>query len=114
MKLAERNILIRFLVSKEEKELIQKKITQTCIRNMSGYLRKMAINGYIINVDLSCIKDMIPRLRNATNNINQIAKRANETGNVYQPDIAEVNAKVDGIWDMTEQILKNLTGIYDM
>ena len=112
--MAEKNILMRFLVSKEEKELIQKKIAQTRIRNMSGYLRKMAIDGYIINVDLSCIKEMLPLLRNVTNNINQIAKRVNETGNVYQQDIAEVNAKVDGIWDMTEQILKNLAGIYDL
>jgi len=114
MALAEKEILIRFLVSDEQKKLIQEKMKLTGIRNMSGYLRKMAIDGYIINVDLSCIKEMIPLLRNATNNMNQIAKRVNETGNIYQKDIAEVNAKVDGIWDMMEQILKNLAGIYDL
>ena len=112
--MAEKETLIRFLVSDKQKELIQEKMRLAGIRNMSGYLRKMAIDGYVIKVDLSCIKDMIPLLRNATNNINQIAKRVNETGNVYQQDIADVTAKVDGIWDMTEQILMKLAGIYDM
>ena len=112
--MAEKEILIRFLVSDEQKKLIQEKMKLAGIRNMSGYLRKMAIDGYVIRLDLSCIKDMIPLLRNATNNINQIAKRINETGNVYQQDIADVTARIDGIWDMTEQILKNLAGIYDM
>ena len=112
--MAEKETLIRFLVSDEQKKLIQEKMKLAGIRNMSGYLRKMAIDGYVIKVDLSCIKDMIPLLRNATNNINQISKRVNETGNVYQQDIADVTAKVDGIWDMTEQILLKLSGIYDM
>ena len=114
MTLAEKETLIRFLVSDEQKKLIQEKMKLAGIRNMRGYLRKMAIDGYVTRLDLSCIKEMIPLLRNATNNINQITKRVNETGNVYQQDIADVTAKVDGIWDMTEQILKNLAGIYDL
>ena len=112
--MAEKETLIRFLVSNEQKKLIQEKMKLAGIRNMSGYLRKIAIDGYVIRLDLSCIKEMIPLLRNATNNINQISKRVNETGNIYQQDIAHVNKKVDGIWDMTEQILKNLADIHDM
>ena len=109
--MAEMNTLIRFLVSDEQKKMIQEKMKKTRIRNMSNYLRKMAINGYIINLDLSCIDEMLPLLRNATNNINQIAKRVNQTENIYQQDIANIKAKVDEIWKMTEKILLKFVDI---
>jgi len=109
--LAEMNKMIRFLVSDEQKKLIQEKMKKTRIRNMSNYLRKMAINGYIINLDLSCIDKMLPLLRNATNNINQIAKRINQTENIYQQDMDDVKIKVDEIWNMTEKILLKFVDI---
>lgn len=109
-----KDTLVRFLVSDEQKKLIQAKMNECGIENMSNYLRKMSLGGYIIHLDLSCIKEMIPLLRNTTNNFNQIAKRANETGNVYDTDIADVSGKVDEIWEMTNEILKKLASIYDL
>ena len=112
--MAEKDILIRFLVSKEHKELIQEKMKLAGTTNMSGYLRKMSLDGYIIKVDLSCVNEMTRLLSNATNNINQITKRVNETGNVYQEDISEVKAKVNDIWDMVNQLLLKFIDIIDM
>lgn len=66
--------------------------------NMEAYLRKMAIDGYIIQVDHSDIKNMTAELQKIGVNINQIAKRANITGNVYQEDIEEIKGALKEIW----------------
>ena len=93
--------LIRFLATDEQKKLIQEKMK----------LGGIALDGYIIKLDLSSINEIIPLLRSATNNINQIAKRVNATENIYQQDIAEVNAKVDEIWDMMRQLLMKFVNL---
>ena len=86
-----RNIQIKFRVTEEERTLIEEK-KQVPTRNMEAYLRKMAIDGYIIQIDHSDIKKMTAELQKIGVNINQIAKRANATGNVYQEDIEEIKA----------------------
>jgi len=70
------------MVSEHERDLIEQKMRQTGIQNMGAFLRKMAIDGYVVNLDLSDVRELISLLRNATNNLNQIAKRANETRNI--------------------------------
>jgi len=105
------DILIRFLVTDEQKKLIQEKMKLGGISNMSMYIRKMVLDGYIIKLDLSSINEVIPLLRSATNNINQIAKRVNATENIYRQDIADVNTKVDEIWDMMEKILMKFVNL---
>ena len=77
-----RNVQIKFRVTEEERSLIEEKMKQVPTRNMEAYLRKMAIDGYIIQVDHSDIKKMTAELQKIGVNINQIAKRANTTGNV--------------------------------
>ena len=102
---------IHFMVSGEEREMIDKRMAQTGIKNMRAYMLKMAVDGRVIHVELASVKEMVRLLSNATNNINQIAKRANETGNIYAADLAELNQRYDELWGQTKKILRKLSGI---
>jgi nitrate reductase assembly molybdenum cofactor insertion protein NarJ len=68
----------------------------------------MAVDGRVIHVELDSVHEMIRLLSNATNNINQISKRLNETGNIYAADIAEIQAWQDEIWIQQKEILNSL------
>ena len=93
-----RNVQIKFRVTEEERTLIEEKMKMVPTSNMEAYLRKMAIDGYIIQIDQSDIKKMTAELQKIGVNINQIAKRANVTGNVYQEDIEEIKGALKEIW----------------
>ena len=93
-----RTVQIKFRVTEEERALIEEKMKLIPTRNMAAYLRKMAIDGYIIQVDHSDIKAMTAEIQKIGVNINQIARRANATGNVYQEDIEEIKGVLNEIW----------------
>ena len=82
-----RKIQIKFYVTEEERTLIEQKMKLVPTRNMAAYLRKIAIDGYIIQTDHSDIKAMTAEIQKIGVNINQIAKRVNATGSVYQEDM---------------------------
>ena len=85
-----RNIQLNFRVSKAEKEWIEKKMEAAGVINREAYLRKMAIDGCILKLALPELKDLISLMRRMSNNINQIAKRMNETGRLYAADVQEL------------------------
>jgi hypothetical protein len=87
------------------------KMTAAGIRNKEAYLRKMALDGYIIRLDLTDVREMTRLLSNATNNLNQIAKRANETRSVYESDIQDLQAHYDRLWEQADAILRSLANI---
>ena len=93
-----RTVQIKFRVTEAEKTLIEEKMKQIPTRNMAAYLRKIAIDGYIIQVDHSDIKAMTAEIQKIGVNINQIAKRVNATGSVYQEDIDEIKGVLNEIW----------------
>lgn len=93
-----RTVQIKFRVTEEERDLIEQKMKKIPTRNMAAYLRKMAIDGYIIQVDHSDIKAMTTELQKIGGNINQIARRVNATGSVYQEDIEEIKGVLAEIW----------------
>ena len=93
-----RTMQIKFRVTEEERALIEQKMKLVPTRNMESYLRKMAIDGYIIQIDHSDIKAMTAEIQKIGVNVNQIAKRANATGNVYQEDIEEIKGVLAEIW----------------
>lgn len=103
-----RNIQVIFRVTEEERKLIHQKMELAGVRNMQSYLRKMAIDGYSIKLDLPEIKDMITLLRRCSNNLNQIARRANETGRVYQVDVDGVLQMQQELWKAVNQLLTRL------
>ena len=77
-------------------------------KNLSAYMRKMALNGYIINLDLSDVKEVLRLLRINSNNLNQYAKRANETGSIYLEDIKELQRDQKKILEGVGNILERL------
>ena len=83
------------------------------IINMRAYLLKMAVNGLNIRIDLDSVRNMNRLLSNATNNINQIAKRANETGNIYSVDMEDIKTQQDEIWNQQRVILRSLATIME-
>ena len=71
----------------------------------------MAVDGYIINLDMTDIQEMTRLLRICSNNLNQYAKRANETGSVYAADIEDLNIRLDGLWDAAKKLLCGFANI---
>ncbi|HRU96843.1 MAG TPA: plasmid mobilization relaxosome protein MobC [Ruminococcus sp.] len=104
----DRDILIRFFVTSEEKAVIQRRMELVRYTNMSEYLRKISMDGYLINVDYTYIKEMNAELSAIGRNINQIAARANSTGIIYDGDIMEIKKKQEEIWQLQKSILSNL------
>ena len=78
------------------------------IRNKSAYMRVLALNGYILKLDMPQIREMLRLLGNMTNNLNQIAKRLNAHGNLYETEIEEIQQKQDELWKMMHQLLSIL------
>ena len=103
-----RNIQIKFWVTEKERELIRKKMSQLPTQNIGAYMRKMAIDGLIIYTDTSDIREMNKELHSIGININQIAKRANETNSIYGDDISELKEKLNDIWKLQRTILLKL------
>ena len=106
-----RDVPVLFWVSAEELELIHQKMKQYGTENLSAYLRKMALDGYCINLDLQDVKELVSLLRRCSNNLNQYAKRANETGNIYEADIKDLQERLDKIWDGMKDVLVHLSSI---
>ena len=93
-----RTVQIKFRVTEEERALIEQKMKLVPTRNMESYLRKMAIDGYIIQIDHSDIKAMTAEIQKIGANVNQIARRVNATGSVYKEDIEEIKGVLAEIW----------------
>lgn len=89
--------------SDHELELVHKKMEQCGIHNMSAYLRKMAIDGMIFNIDMPEIKEMLRLQARISANVNQIAIRCHETGNLYAEDMHELK---EGYQEQLEQMKK--------
>ena len=100
-----RNIQIKFRVTEEEKKLIEQKMAQLPTKYIGAYMRKMAIDGFIIYTDLSEFKDFQKELQAIGRNVNQIAKRVNSTSTAYDADITEIKERLDDIWKLQRTIL---------
>lgn len=103
-----RQIMLTFYVTEEEKNFIKRKMSLMNISNMSAYLRKMAIDGMLIQVDYSQFDKIGKQLEGVSRNINQIAKRINATNSVYAGDIREIKQKQEEIWQLLKSIESQL------
>ena len=102
---------IRIMLRKGDREKIREHMKEAGIENMSAFIRKMAIDGYVIHLDLSDVNEVSRLLRINANNINQIAKKANETGNIYYSEIKRIQNGQDQIWMMMKAILQRLSTV---
>ncbi len=106
-----RTIPIYLMVTERERDLIARKMEQAGARNMGAYIRKMAIDGMVVRLDLSDVREMVRLLRITSDNVNQIARRANETRNIYGADVAELKGRYDALWNQMEEILRGLAAM---
>jgi hypothetical protein len=102
---------IHFMVTAEERAMLEKRMAQAGIKNMRAYLLKQAIDGRVIHVELDSVKEMVRLLSNATNNINQIARRINETGNIYAAEIEDLRSRYNELWTQAREILRRLSAV---
>ena len=102
-----RNIQMKFWVTEEEKRLIDEKMKLLPTHRYGAYLRKMAIDGYIIYTDMSNLTEMNKTLVSIGRNINQIAKKLNAGGPAYQADMDEIRERLDQIWQLQRRILSS-------
>lgn len=106
-----RNKGVYFLANESEVARMKEKMEQFGIKSMGAYLRKMALDGYCVRLDLEELREMIRLLRICSNNLNQYAKKANEAGTVYAEDILDLQNRMDEIWKTSKEVLKRLASI---
>ena len=102
-------IIIR--VTEEERALIEEKMRQIPTLNLSAYARKMLIDGYIITLNLQEVKGHTAQLQKIGVNINQIAKRINETGRIYADDMDEIKLAMEEVWRLERRLLLQFKGL---
>ena len=103
-----RNVNLSMKITQEERDMIERRMAQAGMTAIRAYVVKMAIDGRVIHVELDSVREMVRLLSNATNNINQIARKANETGNIYAKDIEALQDEVESIWGQTQVILQKI------
>lgn len=106
-----KTVRVEFVMSEQDAELVKGRMAELGITNLSAYLRKMAVDGYIIHLDMGDIQEMVRLLRICSNNLNQYAKRANETGSVYAADVEDLRTRLDGLWDGMDKLLRGFANI---
>lgn len=107
----QREIQLKFRVSPEERAMIEQKMDLLGTANMAAYLRKMAIDGYAVNLDLPELRELVSLLRRSGNNLNQLTKRVHETGRFYDADLEDLRQSFDRLWEAAQKILSALSAL---
>ena len=102
---------IYFKVTNEERALIEQKMALAGVRNMSAYIRKMCIDGYIVQLQIKELDECAKLLRYTSNNVNQIARRVNAGGGVYPDEVDEICGKLTEVGGLFGNILEQLSKI---
>lgn len=106
-----RDKTVLFRVSPEEYDLMQQKAELSGIVSLSAYIRKMAIDGYVIKLELPELREMISLLRRSSNNLNQVARRVNSTSRIYAEDMEDMLRQQQKLWQCANAILQKLAAI---
>ena len=106
-----RSVPLQFYVTEEERRLIEQKMALLGTRNMSAYLRKMALDGYVVRMDLPELKELVSLMRYTSNNLGQMARRLNEGGQIYEVDVREVCQNQERLWEGLHGILDRMSRI---
>ena len=106
-----KDMRVAFRVTPSEMGRIRTKMSELGTENVSAYARKMALDGYCVNLDLTDVKELVSLLRRCSNNLNQYAKKANQTGSVYVEDIQDLQERFDEFWGIGKELLTRLSSI---
>lgn len=108
-----RGIHLHVMVSEDELNTIHQRMNEAGITNAGAYIRKMALNGYVLNVDLSPVRELVSLQRRCANNLNQVAIHANTFG-VYPSEITALKKDYTELWGRVSDILKQLTAVVEL
>lgn len=111
MKKRRRPVHLHVMVSEEELTQIRERMAEAGVRNMGAYVRRMALNGYVLHVDLSPVRELVSLQRRCSNNLNQVAVTANTYGGIYPDDIRTLQKDYAALWGPLSELLKKLSGI---
>lgn len=103
-----RTIQLHFMVNQQERDCIREKMAQLGTDNLGAYLRKMALDGLVVRLDLPELRELLALLRRTSANVNQIAQRVHQTGRVYEDDLGDILQKQDALWETMNQLLTRL------
>ena len=103
-----REVQLNFRVSPEELALIEQKMSQLGTKNREAYLRKMALDGYVVKLELPELKELLSLMRYSSNNLNQLTRRVHETGRIYDADLEDISRRQEALWDGVHQVLTQL------
>ena len=106
-----RTVQLHFMVTEHERDLIRQKMEQLGTNNLGVYLRKMAVDGYVVKLDWPELRELLSLLRRTSNNINQVARRVHQTGNVYDTDLEDILQKQEELWSGVNEILAQLNEV---
>ena len=106
-----RPIHLHVMVSEAEQALIQERMAEAGIRNMGAYMRKMALSGYVLHVDLSPVRELVSLQRRCSNNLNQVAIQANTYGAIYPEELAALQRDYAALWGPLSDLLKQLSAL---
>lgn len=107
--MADHNIVKNIRMTQEELQAIQKKMELFGTTNFSAFVRKMAIDGYVVRLELPELKELVSLLRYSSNNLNQLTKRVHETGRIYDADLEDIHRNQERLWGAAQQILDKLS-----
>lgn len=103
-----RDVQLNFRVSPEELAMIEQKMAQLGTKNREAYLRKMALDGYVVRLELPELKELVSLMRYSSNNLNQLTRRVHETGRIYDADLEDISQRQEALWDGVHRILTQL------
>ena len=106
--MGKKDITIKVRLSPDELKMIQEKMEQFGTDNMSAFIRKMAIDGYVVKLEIPELKEILSLLRYSSNNLNQLTKRVHETGRIYDVDLEDIHRSQDRIWTAVEKVVATL------
>ena len=103
-----REVQVNFRVSPQELEMLEQKMAQLGTSNREAYLRKMALDGYVVKLELPELKELVSLMRYSSNNLNQLARRAHEAGRIYDADLEDISQRQEQLWAGVREILTRL------
>ena len=104
-----RDMQLNFRVSSEELAVIEKKMSQLGTSNREAYLRKMALDGYVVKLELPELKELVSLMRRSSNNLNQLTRKVHETGRAYDADLEDISQRQEQLWEGVKEILTQLS-----
>ena len=109
-----RSVHLHVMVTPEELELIRGRMAEAGIRNAGAFIRKMALNGFVLHVDLAPVRELVSLQRRCSNNLNQIAVGVNTYGGIYPQEIKTLQKDYDALWGPLSDLLGRLSAVVEL